>query len=99
MSEPRIHLKPALEMILLVGSVIALFFTVAKTAVLIPRDIEDLQKSDLVIAADVSRRDEDRKAEIKEVREKGQLNHDLLQRIDERTAQMMRDVQELKKRQ
>lgn len=97
MSEPR--LKNTLELVILFGSAIALFFTVAKTAVLIPRDIEDLQKYDITMTADMNRRDIERKAEIKEIRDQAQINRDLLQRIDERTAQTMRDVQELKKRQ
>lgn len=62
-----------LNRIVTILTILGVAFALTKTAVLIPRDIEDLKASDTAIRGD-----------LKEMRELKRQDHDLLQRIDER---------------
>jgi len=72
--------KSTLEKIVLGIAILGFIFTVLKSAVLIPHDIDMLQ------------------AEMGRVELSRATDHDLLQRIDERTAATQRDIQDLKAR-
>lgn len=72
--------KSTLEKIVLGIAILGFIFTVLKSAVLIPHDIDVLQ------------------AEVRSVQLSRATDHDLLQRIDERTAATQRDIQDLKAR-
>ena len=72
--------KTTLEKIVLGIAILGFIFTVLKSAVLLPHDIDLLQ------------------VEMGRVQASRATDHDLLQRIDERTGQTQRDIQELKAR-
>lgn len=62
-----------LNRVVAILTILGVAFALTKTAVLIPRDIEDLKNSDAAIRGD-----------IREMRDMKRQDHDLLQRIDER---------------
>lgn len=72
--------KSTLEKIVLGIAILGFLFTILKSAVIIPHDIDALRTG------------------LNQVQATRQQDHDLLQRIDERTGQTQRDIQELKAR-
>lgn len=73
-----------LNRIVTIATLAGMAFALAKVAVLIPRDIEDLKASDVAIRGD-----------IREMRDLKRSDHDLLQRIDERMMLVQEQVRQI----